>query len=58
MEVVDEVGRRCMKGLSKRFRWVKAHVGIDGNHRVDLMAKAGYRLSLLAQVTEGGVRRY
>ena len=37
---------------------MKAHVGIDGNERADLMAKAGYRESLLPQVTEGGVRAY
>ena len=58
VEVVDEVGRRIMKGLSTQFGWVKAHVGVDGNERADLMAKAGCRESLLPQVTEGGVRAY
>ena len=58
VEVVDEVGRRVTKGLSTQFGWVKAHVGIDGNERADLMAKAGCRESLLPQVTEGGVRAY
>ena len=52
VEVVDEVGRRTMGGLSTQFGWVKAHVGIDGNERADLMAKAGCRESLLPQVTE------
>ena len=37
---------------------MKAHVGIDGNDRADLAAKAGCRESLLPQVTEGGVRSY
>ena len=58
VEVVDEVGRRIMKGLSTQFGWVKAHVGVVGNERADLMAKAGCRESLLPQVTEGGVRAY
>ena len=31
VEVVDEVGRLSLMGLSTRFRRVKAHVGIDGN---------------------------
>ena len=58
VEVVDEVGRRSLLGLSTRFGWVKAHAGIDGNERADLMAKAGCRESILPQVTEGGVRAY
>ena len=58
VEVVDEIGRRITKGLSTQFGWVKAHVGVDGNERTDLMAKAGCRESLLPQVTEGGVRAY
>ena len=31
VEVVDEVGRLSLMGLSTRFGWVKAHVSIDGN---------------------------
>ena len=58
VEVVDEIGSRITKGLNTEFGWVKAHVGIDGNERADLMAKAGCRESLLPQVTEGGVRAY
>ena len=58
VEVVDEIGRHITKGLSTKFGWVKAHVGIDGNERADLMAKAGCRDSLLPQVTEGGLRAY
>ena len=58
VEVVDEVGRRNLLGLSTQFGWVKAHTGIDGNERADLMAKAGCRDPLLPQVTEGGVRAY
>ena len=58
VKVVDEVGRRRLLGLSIRFGWVKAHKGIDGNERGDLMAKAGCRESLLPQVMEGGVRAY
>ena len=58
VEVVDQIGRRITKGLSTQFGWVKAHVGVDGNERADLMAKAGCRESLLPQVTEGGVRAY
>ena len=58
VEVVDEVGRRSMRGLSMQFRWVKAHVGVDGNERADLLAKAGCRESLLPQVTDGGVWAY
>ena len=58
VEVVDEIGRRTTKGLSTQFGWVKAHVGVDGNERADLMAKAECRESLLPQVTEGGVRAY
>ena len=54
VEVADEVGRRIAKGLSTQFEWVKAHVGVEGNERADQMAKAGYRGSLLPQVTEGG----
>ena len=41
VEVVDEVGRRGQLGLSTQFGWVKAHAGIDGTERADLMAKAG-----------------
>ena len=55
VEVVDEVGRHSLLGLSTRFGWVKAHAGINGNERADLMAKAGCRESLLPQVTEGGL---
>ena len=58
VEVVDEVGRRSLRGLRTRFGWVKAHVGIVWNERADLMAKVGCRESLLPQVTEGGVRAY
>ena len=39
--VADEVGRRGLLELSTQFGWVKAHAGIDGNERADLMAKAG-----------------
>ena len=56
MEVVDGVGRRSLLGLSTRFGWVKAHVGITGNELADAMAEAGCRESLFPQVTEGGVR--
>ena len=41
VEAVDEGSRCCWMGLSTRFRWVKAHVGIDGNEKADLMAKTG-----------------
>ena len=41
VEVVNEVGGRCRMGLSTRFGSVKAHVGIDGNDKADLMAKTG-----------------
>ena len=58
VEVMDEVGRRSLLGLSTRFGWVKAHTGIDGNERADLMAKAGCRESILPQATEGEVRAY
>ena len=58
VEVVNEIGRRPAKGLSTQCGWVKAHVGVDGNERADLMAKAGCRESLLPQVMEGGVRAY
>ena len=58
VEVVDEVGRRRLLGLSTPFGWVKAHTGMVGNERGHLMAKAGCRESLLPQVTEGGVRAY
>lgn len=54
--LVDEIGRRTGEGLRVRFGWVKAHAGISGNERADLMAKAGCRESLLPQITEGGVR--
>ena len=47
VEVVAEVGRRGLLELSTQFGWVKAHTGIDGNERADLMAKAGCRESLL-----------
>ena len=50
VEVVDEEGRRGRLGLSMQFGWVKAHAGIGGNERADLMAKAGCRESLLPQV--------
>lgn len=55
VEVVDEVGRRTRMGLSVHFGWVKAHVGIRGNERADLMAKAGCRESILPQVMKGGM---
>ena len=58
MEVVDEVGRDSLMGLSTRFGWVKGHVGMDRSERADLIAKARYRESLLPQITEGGVRAY
>ena len=45
-------------GLSTQFGWVKDHVRIDGNEKVDLMAKTRCRESLLPQVTEGGVKAY
>ena len=57
-EVVDEVGRHSRLGLSTQFGWVKAHTGIEGKERADLMAKAGCRELLRPQVTEGGVRAY
>ena len=58
VEVVDEVGRRSLLGLSTQFGWVKAHAGVDGNERADRRAKAGCRESLLPQIMEGGVRAY
>ena len=58
VQVVDEIGRRSLLGLSTQFGWVKAHAGIVGNERADLMAKAGCRESLLPQITEGGVTAY
>ena len=58
VEVVDEVGRRSLLGLSTQFGWVKAHAGVEGNELADLRAKAGCRESLLPQITEGGVRAY
>ena len=58
VEVVDEVGRRNLLGLSTQFGWVKAHAGVDGNERADLRAKAGCRESLLPQISEGGLRAY
>ena len=56
VELVDEVDRRSLIELSRQFGRVKAHVGIDGNERADLMVKARCRKSLLPSVTEGGVR--
>ena len=55
VEVVDGVGRRLALGLSVRFGWVKAHVGILGNERANAMAKAGGRPALLLQMTKGGM---
>ena len=55
---MDGVGRRNLLGLSTRFGWVKAHAGVDGNERADMIAKAGCREPLAPQVTEGGVRAY
>ena len=55
VEVVDEVSRRSLLGLSTRFGRVKAHAGVNGNELADLRAKAGCRESLLPQITEGGV---
>lgn len=55
VEVADEMGRCESLGLLVKFRWVIAHVAIPGNNRVDAMAKAGCRASLLPQVTEDGV---
>ena len=58
LEVMDQVRRLCRMGLSTRFGWVKAHVGIDGYEKADRMAKTGCREPLLPQVTEGGVKAY
>ena len=58
VEVVDEVGRRSLLGLSTRFGRVKAHAGVNGNELADLRAMAGCRESLLPQITESGVRAY
>ena len=58
VEMVDEVGRHSLLGLSTQFGWVKAHAGVDGNGRADLRAKAGCGESLLPQITEGGVSAY
>ena len=55
VEVVGEVAKRSLLGLSTRLGWVKAHVVIIGNERADAMAKAGCRESPLPQVTECGV---
>ena len=41
VEMVDEVVRRSLLGLSTQFGWVKVHAGVDGNERADLRAKAG-----------------
>ena len=35
VDLVDEVGRRSALGLSTRFGWVMAQVGIDGNEGAD-----------------------
>ena len=56
VEVLDEVGRRSLLGLSTRFGWAKAHAGIRGNERADQMAKTGCRESFQPQDTEGRVR--
>lgn len=47
VEVVNGVGRHLALGLMVRFRWVKAHVEIQGNERVDTLAKVGCRPFLL-----------
>ena len=56
VEVIEEVGRSTGIGLVVRFGWVKAHVRIRSNVRLNLMANTCWRESLLPQVTEGGVR--
>ena len=52
------VEARGARGLTTRFGWCKAHVGIDGNERVDAFAKAGCEGMSPPQMTEGGVRAY
>ena len=52
------VGARGARGLTTRFRWCKAHVGIDGNERADAYAKAGCEGLSPSQMTEDGVRAY
>ena len=57
-EVLDMVGARGARGLTTRFGWCKAHVGIDGNEKADTYAKAGCEGLSPPQITEGGVRAY
>ena len=55
-KVVDLVGEWALEGVSIRFSWVKAHVGVLGNERADALAKAGCTERGSAKATEGGVR--
>ena len=40
-----------------RLGWVKAHSGVEGNERADLMAKKGTE-QVGRQVTEGGLKQW
>ena len=57
-DVLDMVGARGAQGLTTKFGWCKAHVGIAGNEEADAYAKAGCGGVSPPQMTEGGVRAY
>ncbi len=48
MDIINAIFRKTynikVMGISTRFIWVSAHVGVEGNEKVDILAKQTLRI--------------